>query len=1039
MKHLITFSKCRFPITALLAFMMLMLGQIARAQGNRSITGAVSDPQGELIPGVSVFLTGTGDYKASTITNANGLFTFDELPNNGPYTLTFTYVGFEKQTLTGYEVKAGEKVSVTVTLNENISDLDEVIVTGYGTQRRKEVTGAVSTIGPKEIENIPVQSFDRAMQGQAAGVQINAASGVPGAPVQMNIRGVGSITAGTQPLFIIDGVQMNSTTTTSTTASNPLAFLNNNDIESITVLKDAAAASIYGAQAANGVVLITTKKGKSGHSQINFNTYVGRTAPMPKVDMMNAQQMIQARMEAIANRYPSRTAEANRENALTGLGLDPELTDAQIAALPTYDWQDAAFRNGSSQNYELSFSGGTEKTTIFLSGSYNKQEGAVIGLDFNRATAKANISHKATDWLTVDFNSSFGSVTQNGISGSGGSTGNFAAPQYAAPMMLPFSPIYNEDGSFNAPVSGLPGDMRHNPIFATEANDIKSRSRAFVGNTAFTATITDDLSFKSFYGLDYRAVFAGYYTDPRTIDGFARQGLLQLNQNENINFITNQTFNYNKVIQDKHSISGILGAEYRSDTRDYNFSSGEGFPTFQFRTMQAAATPVNVTGYWTGFKRVGFFGQGNYDYAKKYFLSAVLRYDGSSRFGANHQFGWFPSVSGAWAIDQEDFLKNQNWIDQLKLRLSYGETGNDQVDNFASRGLYSGTGAYNGLPGIRPNSIENLDLRWERNVTYNIGLDIGLFDNRLAFTAEAFRRISKDLLLEQPLPYTSGYDNITRNLGELRNQGLEFSLNSRNIQSTAFSWTTNFNISFIDNKVTSLYDDLDVLPGDQTIRVGSPLYSYFQAQYAGVNAATGKAMWYDGNGDITYNPVSPADWRVYGSMLSDFYGGFTNTFTYKGIELSAFFQYDYGRDLYNTQNTFWFRNAATIRNGLEETFLNRWTNPGQITSTPRPIDGGSEANMASQYRSSSRFLEDASYIRLKTVTLAYALPAHIVSKINARQVRIYAQGVNLLTWTKWSGYDPEFIIEQQTGANFTSNQGAIPPLRSYTLGVQVGF
>lgn len=1037
MKKTPTFLKCRLPVMLLLTILFSHL--FATAQSGRSISGAVSDADGEIIPGVSVQLKGANNYTAATMTNASGIFSFENLPTNGPYTLTFSYIGFEKKTLTGYEVRSGEKISISVSLTADVADLDEVIVTGYSTQRRREVTGAVATVGAKEIENIPVQSFDRAMQGQAAGVQINAASGVPGAPVQMNIRGVGSITAGTQPLFIIDGVQMNSTTTTTTTASNPLAFLNNNDIESITVLKDAAAASIYGAQAGNGVVVITTKKGKAGQSQINFNTYVGFTAPMPSIDMMSTQQFLQARMEAVKNRYPNRTDSVNRRNVLTGLGLDPTLSDADLAALPTYDWQDAAFRNGSSQNYELSFSGGTEKTSVFLSGSYNKQQGAVIGLDFNRATAKANISHKATDWLTVDFNSSFGSVVQNGISGSGGSTGNFAAPQYAAPMMLPFVPIYNPDGSFNAPTSGLPGDMRHNPIFATEVNEIKSRTRSLVGNTAFTARITKDLSFKSFYGLDYRTVFAANYTDPRTIDGFARKGLLQLNTYENINFMTNQTFNYNTTIGDKHSLSALLGAEYRSETRDYNFSSGEGFPTFQFQTMQSAATPVNVTGNWTGFKRLGFFGQAIYDYDKKYFVSAVLRYDGSSRFGANNRFGWFPSISGAWAIDQEDFLKGTPWIDQLKLRLSYGETGNDQVDNFASRGLYSGNGPYNSLPGIRPSSVENQDLKWERNVTYNIGLDLAFFNSRVAFTAEAFRRTSKDLLLEQPLPYTSGYANIARNLGELRNQGLEFSLNTHNIKSNDFNWTSSFNITFIDNKVTKLYDGLDVLPGDQTIRVGSPLYSYFLAQYAGVNAATGKAMWYDGDGNITYNPVSPADWKVYGSQLSDVYGGFTNTFSYKGIELSAFFQYDYGRDLYNSQNTFWMRNAATLRNGLESNFLDRWTIPGQVTDSPRPIDGGSESNMASQYRSSSRFLEDASYIRLKTLTLAYALPAHVAAKIKARQIRIYAQGVNLITWTKWSGYDPEFYIDPSPNATFTSNQGAIPPLRSYTFGLQVGF
>lgn len=1006
---------------------------LAQAQ-NRTLSGRITDQEdGSPVIGASISIEGTS---IATQTDRDGRYTITFA--QGSRRVTISHLGYLSQT-----ISLSNQTVLDVKLTSESSYLDEVVVTGYGTQRRGDIAGAISRVNPKSIENMPVQSIDRALQGQASGVQVNASSGVPGAAVQMRIRGTGSISAGNDPLYIVDGVQMNTGTSTSFVNSNPLSFLNTNDIESISVLKDGAAAAIYGAQAANGVVLITTKKGKAGQSQVNFNTFFGWTEPMPSMKMMNSQQLTQARKEAIWNSNPTRTEQANRDAWLDALGLPRTTTDAEIAALPTYDWQDAAFRNGKNQNYELSFSGGNERTTVFMSGSYNKQEGAVIGIDFSRGTALTNISHKAFDWLTVDFNVNLSSVTQNGITGSNSSTGAFAAPQYSAPMMLPYIPIYNPDGSFNAPTSNLPGDMGHNAIFATSVNTLRSSSKAVVGNTAFTAKIIDGLTFRSFYGIDYRTIASENYWDPRTIDGFSRDGLLQLDNYENVNFLTNQTFNYNTTFNDDHTIAAILGAEYRQDNRDYRFMSGDGFPTFQFRTMQSAANSVNTTGNYTGYKTAGIFGKVNYDFKKKYFVGAVLRYDGSSRFGANNRYGWFPGVSAAWDINQEDFLTDVNWLSQLKLRASYGHTGNSNIENFVWRGLYQGLGSYNSQPGIRPSGIANPALKWERNITTNLGLDLGFFNGRITAEIDAFRRVSTDLLLNRPLPYTSGYADVTSNVAEVENRGLELTLNTINVQARDFRWTTSLNVTFMDNKVLSLYDDLEVLPGNQSIRVGYSLGSQFYGQYAGVNAATGKAMWYDNAGNITYSLRNPLDYTVLGNSLSDSYGGFTNTFNYKGVELSAFFQYDFGRMLYNSQNTFWYRNGATSRNGLVDLFERRWQEPGDITSVPRPIDGGAEVGMANGYGTSSRFLEDASYIRLKNLSLSYTLPTELATRLRARQLRVYAQGVNLITWTKWSGYDPEFGstgTDAELGSTVqASTQGAIPPLKSFIFGIQLGF
>lgn len=967
----------------------------------------------------------------ATTTDDQGNFSI-QVDKDEPVRITL--VGYEAQTII---VRKAETVQIV--LEEHISELDDVVVTGYMTQDKRSVTGAMSSIKSDVLENVPVQSFDRAMQGQLSGVNIMASNGVPGGPVSINIRGMGSITAGNEPLIIVDGVQLNTGTTSGQTASNPLAFLNNNDIESIEVLKDGAAASIYGAQAANGVILVTTKKGKAGKTRLSLNYYTGITAPMPEMDMLSTQQYFQSRFEARNNRYPTRTEERNRKDILEGVGLPGDLTDEDIAKMPTYNWQEAAFKTGHTNSVDLSASGGNEKTTFFLSGSYNKTDGNVVAIDFERATAKFNLKHNITDRLSFDLNTSLSSIVQNGTSGSSGSTGAYAAPQYSAPMILPFIPIYLEDGSMNAPIDGFPGSSNRNPIQESLLGTLQSRTKAVVGNFSASYKILDNLTFKSFYGMDFRLIDDERYVDPRTRSGAAAQGSLTVGNRQNRNFLTNQTLQYNKKWANKHNLTGLLGFEYRYDNRSLNSVSASGFTTHQFRTLQSAAVIGSASGSWTGFKRVGLFSQVNYDFNKKYMVSGVLRYDGSSRFGANNLFGWFPAISAGWNMAEEDFLSSQSWINQLKLRAGYGETGNDAIGNFDSRALFGSSSSTNyfQLPGLQPSGIANPDLKWERNVTVNIGLDYAFLSNRVAGSVELFRRTSTDLLLNKPLPYLSGFSNVTSNVGRLKNEGVEFELRTTNVKTDDFSWSTNFNITFLRNRVLKLFGDDQILPGDQSVRIGHSLRTNVMLEYAGVNSATGRPMWYDADGEITYKPSSPNDLKVFGNQMSDFFGGFTNNFAYKGLSLSVFFHYDYGRELSNSgMNSRWYLNGGDNRNTLERIFLNRWTTEGQVTSTPRPFDANTEVNGTSHATSSSRFLEDASFIRLKNVTLSYQLPAAWTQRIKLSNVKVYAQGENLATWTKWTGYDPELIINS---GDFSSTQGTIPQTRAYTLGVQVGF
>jgi len=689
---------------------------------DRIITGTVTDDSGEPLPGVTVLVRRS---TIGTVTDLDGNYSI-EAPDNA--TLVFTFMGFRKE-----EVPLANQSVINVSLTPRVSDLTEFVITGYGVQEKRAITGAIAQVSGSEIENLPVQSFDKALQGRAAGVLVQSGSGVPGGQVNINIRGQGSITAGNQPLYIVDGVQINAESVgTNRTENNPLAFLNPNDIESMEILKDAAAASIYGAQAANGVVLITTKKGTSGKTKFSLNYYKGITEPMPKVQMMNSQQFINAREEAMSNRFPARTPQTIRTGVLEQLRLPTDLTDEQIANLATYDWQDIGFKTGVVDNIELSASGGNDKTSFIMSGSYNSHEGNVVGIDFQRATARMGVTHKANERLTLDMNINLSSIVQNGNDGVG-NTGLFAAPQFASPMIVPTEPFFLEDGSYNAPLGGLPGTLRYNPVHTAELNTAQSRSKSAIGSFSASYNILDNLVFKSFYGIDFRLITSEFYIDPRTEGGYGRQGFLQADNIQNTNFITSQTLNYNTSFDGGHSFSALGGVEYRSDTRERQGGTAEGFPTHQFRNMSSASTPLTVFGTWTGFRRFGVFGQANYDFQKKYFISATARYDGSSRFGAQNKYGFFPAISAGWDISQESFLIDNNRIDQLKIRFGYGETGNDQVGNFASRGLYGGTGNYGGNPGIQPGGVANVGLGWERNVSSNLGVDYSFILRKKGF------------------------------------------------------------------------------------------------------------------------------------------------------------------------------------------------------------------------------------------------------------------------------------------------------------------
>jgi len=1015
----------------LLGLVLLFAAASAFAQ-SRQVTGTVTSAEdGFPIPGASVVVKGT---TIGTATDLDGKFSLS-VPQ-GSNALVVTFIGNAAQ-----EITIGNRSNFEVVMQPDITSLSEYVVTGYGVQQKREVTGAVSSVKGDLIENLPMQSFDRALQGRAAGVQVRSANGLPGGAVNIRIRGVGSITAGNEPLFIVDGVQMNSQDNASMTQANPLAFLNPNDIESMEILKDAASAAIYGSQAANGVVIITTKKGKQGKARFEFNAFTGSTEPMKFLDVLGGDEWFAMRRDAWIN-----SGNANPEaNALNNMGRLPgnwssmsrEELDAVGMGLPTHDWQRELMGRGNLQNYELSVSGGDKQTQFFVSGSYNYQEATLRPVDFERGTFRANLKHQANERLHIETNMNLATVGQNiPFAVDGAFLGN---PAFSASAILPHNPVRNEDGSFNTAIAGVLGQ---NIALVNEYNSGHNRTNTLVGNAIATYKILDNLTWRSLAGINYRTIQGESYRDPRTPDGAGVQGRATQQNDFRTNFITTHTLNWNQTFNNVHNVSAIGGFEYVNETREGFSGAGIGFPTYQFRTIQSAATPESITGFWTGYTRAGGFSSVNYDYNKKYMLTLTARYDGSSRFGANRQFGLFPSIRGGWYLKEENFLKESTLVSDLKVRASWGRTGNDQIGNFAARGLYGGAGNYNGQAGIRPTSLANLNLGWETNETVNFGLDYGLFNNRVTGSVDVFDQRTKDLLLNQPILWTNGFNDIANNVGELQNRGIEFEITTVNLDRGGFRWNTSFNFTYIQNRVISLFDDLPFLPSNPGIAVGqsvgNPAFpgaqapgSHFSAEYAGVNPATGRPMWYDIDRNRTYLPLA-ADRIFFGSNLAPIYGGFHNNISYKGFELTAFFTYEYGAVVSDGQYGFLRENGTRLTlNALREVNDRSWTTPGQVTDIPRNLatNGGNEVRSQGRNFGTANLL-NADFIRLAQLQVAYNIPPQAIRRLGLTRARVYAQGVNLWTYADYPGYDPEFV-----GAG----TGQMPLTRNYIMGLQIGF
>lgn len=971
------------------------------------VSGVVRDggTQEPLI-GATVYIN---ELETGRATDVDGRFELTEIPA-GNYTLRVSLIGYTPDARP-IAVQSGQTLDLVIELQEDIAILDGVVVTGYSIRRQSMPTGSIERIDGTQIRESLIQSPDQALQGRMSGVQVSHTSGQPGSGLEVRIRGLGSINASNTPLYIIDGVQVRTDFTSAIVPDNALAGINPNDIESIEVLKDASATALYGAQGANGVVLITTRQARRGQTQINVSSQTGFNEQPRKLDIMDGPTWTESMIQGYVNYYVDRgeDAETRRQMAIQQYG-DP-------ATAPTYDWQDALTRAGVIQKLNVSASAGLENTRIFLSGSYDYEQGAVLASDFRSLRLRSNIDHRFGDRFTLISRVALATSTGNGlVAGSA----NINSPFHGGYTQRPIDAIYTEDGGYNH------NDIiRVNLVQQLHENIRQATTRQLQGSVSGIYMLSDNLSFRSLWGLDYRTVRDRSYTSALLPRYEATGGSLTERFREASSFNTNQVLEYAQAFN-QHRLNVLGGFEYRQNNHHSFTASGEQFPNPEFSQLDLAAIQSGISGRSSESRFAGFLSRADYDYEGRYFGSVSLRYDGSSRFGMQNQWGLFYSGALAWDIAREQFMANATFLDQLKIKTSYGITGNSDISDFAARSLFGSGGSYDGNAGLRPSGLGNDLLTWEEAHTLDIGLEFSLLGDRFYGDVNRFNTRNKNLLLAAWLPNDSGFSSITRNSGVVENRGWEVGLGARWLARRNFLWSTDFNFTRQRNEIIELVDGLDIL--GSSIRVGYPIDIIWEVPFGGINPADGRAFWYDSDGNITYTRSS-ADQRMIGTYSPDFFGGLSNTFGYGNLRLTTFFQYEYGRMGSNATVGRRMLNVSTERGLLARVATDAWQHPGDIAQLPRHYISSSFIG-SSSHDHLSLFLKDASYIRLKEVRLDYAVPSHLSNVAGFNSMNVFLQGRNLVTWTNYPYGDPEFVGE---------GTGAYPQSRQVTLGVGVQF
>lgn len=1007
---------------------------------DRVITGRVVGEDRNPLPGVSVTLKGT-DRGVST--DENGMFSIS-IPEEGGI-LVFSYLGYITR-----EIPVTTQETLDVVLSPDRQDLDQVVVIGYGTVKKSDLTGSVVSVKAEELKATPITSLDQGLQGRAAGVQVTQVSGQPGGATSIRIRGTSSINAGNEPLYVIDGMLVNDEGLNAGVTRGPriniLASINPADIESIEVLKDASATAIYGARGTNGVVLITTKQGRAGKPSINFETYYGTQRISNKVDVLNAAQFAELVNEANMN-----------------AGMEPEYENPQGLGAGT-NWQEEILRTAPMANYQLSVSGGDERTRYAVSGGYFSQKGIIQNSDFDRYSFRVNLDKTLSDRLNMGTNLSYtGSSANNALTNLGTLIPGITT---TALLFNPVQPIYDPAGPGGYTFEDDRGRDLTNPVADREINSLNKTHR-ILGNVFATYSLGEALEFKTSFGIDQFFTRESAYVPNFLKRTHGSLGEASIGNNQGITWLLENTLTYQKNIGSRHSLNAVLGHTLQ-----------------RFSQENAAAVSFNFTDNRTGYYDIGaglnhqppssgetswsmisYLGRINYTLDNKYLFTLTGRVDGSSKFAAGNQYGFFPSVAVAWRLSEEEFIRDLGFFEDLKLRASYGAIGNQSIPPYQSLPVVApyGEGVFNShlgsevYKGREPVNFANPDLKWESTRQLDIGLDMAFFRGRMTVTADYYEKKTFDLLMDTPIPGTTGFNLTLLNVGNVENKGFELDIRTINTRGR-LQWNTALNFSTNQNKVTNLHGGQDILlggfaPGWSILREGEAVGTFYGYVFDGIfqtdeeaatspvmpgqepgganQAGAGDRRYRDVNGDEVINDQ---DRVVLGNAQPDFIWGINNEFSFGSLDLSFFFQGSQGNMMANFLS-FDLLKFDGETNVLAEAALNRWTPSNPSNRYPRALAGeNQDVNIFS-----SAVVEDASYVRLRNVTLGYTLPLSIAEKLSMRSLRVYVSGTNLITWTRYKGYDPEANFYGQSTSFIGADYGGYPLARTFQLGLNIGF
>lgn len=1007
-------------VTAVATLALLAAMSSARplqAQQTGTIRGVVTDSStGRAIASAQVTIPGS---TRGGVTNESGTYTIAGVPS-GSVSLRVQRIGYAASTR-DVSVASGATVTADFVLRPVATVLTTVVATGYGSSQRATVSAAIASVDSTAFARLPVTSIDNALQGRIAGVQVMQNSGEPGTGVSVRVRGPASLNAGNQPLYVVDGVPMlqgtfEQITSTSGQRMTPISAINPDDIASIDVLKDAAAAAIYGSRGSNGVVLITTKRGAGGNKfRFNITSSLGSQSVEKTLDLLNATQYVTLMNEGRANQA---------QTPLFAAGTDSINTD----------WQGAVFRSAPMSDVQLSVSGGSDRLRMFLSGANVAQQGIVIGSKYQRQTMRMNLDAQATSKLSLMGSVGLTRESNDRVPGDLNVDGIVTN----AISLQPFSPVRGTSFGYGGTSQNL---LYSNPVAYAAYSSLNSRTLRALGNIEARLNATDRLTITGRAGADVYAVDELRWRSPKvdratsaSVGGEGVSGRTNATR-----YVTEAFGNYDLIRNDRQQLSLTGGSSMELNKSDFNYVAGTGFPTGFERYVRNAAAASSFDGGATENTLVSYFARANWSARDRYLLSASFRTDGSSRFGSANRYGQFMAASGAWTLSDEAYMASLAKYASLKLRASYGTTGNQGISDFASRTLATSQ-AYAGTTGLANSTLGNPNLKWELTKETDLGADIGLFNGRMNVIVDWYDRATSNLLVQRPVPSTSGYTSVWDNVGAISNRGFDLNLQTVNIRGAkpgSFEWKTDLNVTFNKNKITELYGGLPItatVSGRVTsvAAVGQPLGTFFLYQFLRVDPANGNALYRKADGTETAAPVA-ADLTFAGNPQPKYFGGLTNSVAWRNFDVKGFLQFSQGGKVLNLARIF-MDDGGNSRDNKYASVLARWQKPGDITNQPRMGSTGGARFL------SSRFVEDGSFARLQEVTVGYRLPVALANAMHATNARVYFSGRNLVTWSDYMGYNPDV---NSNGANANTVMGvdyyAYPLARTFTFGVSAGW